>query len=63
MENKICSRCKESKPLSAFSKNKNVKSGFSCWCKDCIRGWRERNKEHIRAYHKGWMERRAVKEA
>ena len=32
---KICSRCKQTKPLTSFGKNKRVKSGYGAWCKSC----------------------------
>lgn len=31
-----CTKCKEWKQLSCFSKNKNHKDGLNCWCKSCI---------------------------
>jgi hypothetical protein len=42
-EMKICFRCKISKELSEFHKNKNQADGVSNQCKDCARGKR---KEH-----------------
>lgn len=32
---KVCPKCKESKLLSQFYKNKNTKDGLKCDCKDC----------------------------
>lgn len=34
---KRCSKCKESKSLSSFTKNKHTKSGLNYWCKECTR--------------------------
>ena len=34
---KQCSKCKISKPLFAFSKNKQHKDGLHSYCKDCYR--------------------------
>lgn len=33
--NKTCSRCKEEKNVSCFSKNKRIKDGYYSYCKDC----------------------------
>lgn len=30
-----CTKCKKLLPLSKFSKNKNTKTGYMSWCKDC----------------------------
>lgn len=32
---KRCSKCKETKPVSAFSKNKAMRDGYGNWCKAC----------------------------
>jgi hypothetical protein len=32
---KICSKCKQEKPLDQFHKNKKLKDGLSVWCSDC----------------------------
>lgn len=37
MENKVCSKCKEEKQIINFNKRKDRKSGFSSWCKLCIK--------------------------
>jgi len=34
-ENKVCAKCEESKPFSAFGNNKNMKSGKRSHCKTC----------------------------
>ncbi len=34
--NKVCSRCKESKPLTLFCNNKNGKQGKHHYCKKCL---------------------------
>lgn len=33
---KRCTKCKEIKPVSEFSKNRTRKDGHHCWCKNCI---------------------------
>ena len=33
---KQCTRCKETKPLDKFAKNKGNKSGIHSWCKQCL---------------------------
>jgi len=35
METKVCSKCKEEKNISYFSKNKNRKIGVKSACKEC----------------------------
>jgi len=35
MELKVCSKCKEEKPLSEFNKNKTKKDGYQYYCKVC----------------------------
>ncbi len=35
METKICSKCKEEKELTKFSKSKSCKTGYSYWCNSC----------------------------
>ena len=37
METKICSTCKEEKPLKEFHKNKTRKDGMVYQCKDCVK--------------------------
>jgi hypothetical protein len=59
---KECSRCKEPKPLSAYSKNVAKKDGLCTYCKDCRRTYyasyysrpekAEEVKEKQRAYRK-----------
>ncbi len=39
---KTCTRCKQSKPLDAFRKDKRYRLGVNSWCKEC---YRERAKE------------------
>jgi len=56
-----CNKCGIEKELTAefFYKNKNIKRGFSYWCKDCSDKNRNKEKDRIRArnyarknYHK-----------
>lgn len=35
MKTKVCSKCKESKPISAFTKEKKTKDGLKHCCKSC----------------------------
>jgi Recombination endonuclease VII len=52
MSSKTCSRCKETKPLSSFSKDKQHSSGYKSACKVCASQdfikWRQENIEEIR---------------
>lgn len=55
---KKCSKCKETKELEQFSKNKKEKSGYNCWCKSCfnlyMKAYYLRNKEGISKYKTEW---------
>lgn len=46
MDTKKCSKCKQEKPLTEFSKDKSRKGGFYCWCKQCS------NVQHKELYRK-----------
>jgi hypothetical protein len=39
VENKICHKCKEDKPLSDFAKNKTRKDGLQAACKICMNAY------------------------
>ena len=58
METKICSKCKEGKPLSEFYTNKNYSTGYATYCKKCSRiaakEWREKNKERAKEISQNW---------
>ena len=43
---KTCSKCKESKELGEFYKNRSKQDGLSCYCKICAR---ETQKRHMRS--------------
>ena len=43
MEVKQCSKCKEIKLLSAFTKNPQQKSGYHPSCKDCRKAWYDKD--------------------
>lgn len=53
---KICLKCKETKDIKMFSKNKNIKDGLQKYCKDCMKTYSKiNNKEY---YEKHKIERR-----
>lgn len=71
MENKRCSRCKLTKPLTEFGRNKAQKDGYKNYCKLCVKeNYLENieqkriynkeyyflNKEEINKKHKIWLE-------
>lgn len=35
LEEKQCTRCKETKPINEFNRSSSNKDGYSHWCKDC----------------------------
>lgn len=47
METKKCSRCSEEKPLDMFSNDKSRKNGKQRTCKECVKKYREENKEKL----------------
>lgn len=47
---KVCSKCKESKPGTSFSKNSRKSDGLSGWCKDCYKKHRKYKKRILRRY-------------
>lgn len=51
---RVCTRCKESKPISDFQKDRGRKDGIKSYCKRCAvllkREWTARNLDHKRAY-------------
>jgi len=66
---KYCPKCKLSKPLDSYSKNKTKKDGLQVYCKVCksigrldylesnqkaVRQWHEKNKEYYYTYKKEW---------
>jgi len=56
MEEKLCRRCGETKPLSEFHKDKQAKDGHYGYCKGCnktkARAWYEKDPEHAKALMK-----------
>lgn len=61
MEEKRCSKCKETKPVSQFYKTKKQPDGFQCWCKVCKsddeKRRRRENAEAVHAKDKEYRER------
>lgn len=60
MKTKRCSKCKETKPVSEFCKNKSQKDGIDHCCKSCkserARRYREANKEKIAEKNRRYYE-------
>lgn len=59
---KYCPKCKRTKPIKDFCKNKSTKSGFCCYCKKCSYGfytaWRlsPSGKSHIKKNKKKYYQ-------
>jgi predicted GIY-YIG superfamily endonuclease len=49
---KHCSKCGETKEVSAFSKNKSRKDGLDNQCKVCRSKWRSKNKDKMNDYNR-----------
>lgn len=51
-------KCMETKPLTEFPKNSNMKDGRGSWCKACVaeyqREWRKRNPEKTKEASRKW---------
>jgi len=45
---KICSKCKEVKPIKEFNKRKNSRCGAASWCKQCIKEHKKNDAIRIR---------------
>jgi hypothetical protein len=54
MENKVCTKCKEEKPVTDFYKRSDVKVGVASICKKCdntrSKEWKDNNKEKTKMY-------------
>jgi len=61
-ENKRCSCCKEWKHVSDFGLNRSAPDGWTSWCKECCKAFRERNRgkltEKNKAYY--WKNREKI---
>lgn len=55
---KLCTKCKKSKPLTEFNKNKNTPDGYQYHCRACMREAYHKNGERNRAQ----MRKRAKEE-
>jgi len=53
---KVCSKCRQPKPLSEFRSNRRRKDGLHPQCKSCERDYALANKERIDAYQKQYQE-------
>ena len=60
MKTKVCTKCRESKRLSEYHKNKNGRFGLKAACNKCVaaedKKWREENKEKKVAQNKKYRE-------
>lgn len=48
---KSCTKCKELKPLTEFSKNKTKISGYQSYCKNCEKEYRKTNADKRKEYY------------
>jgi hypothetical protein len=62
IDEKICSKCGDKKPLSDFVKNSKSKGGYARICKECryiqIKLWKEKIPEYDKEYRKNNRENR-----
>jgi hypothetical protein len=65
MKNKNCPHCKQTKPISDFSKRSDSKLGLMSWCRPCnrnkVKKWRLNNKEKCYANMLKWKRKNKVK--
>lgn len=54
METKTCNKCGEVKSLDEFYKNKSIKDGYNCSCRECSKIYRKkyRQSEKYKEYQK-----------
>ena len=57
---KLCSSCKENKPLELFGNRKSSKDGLRSQCKACEKAYAEKTREKKRANIKGRINRDAI---
>jgi len=62
MTSKVCSKCKEEKPLEAFNKNRSNRDGLQSQCKVCGKQYyqesREKRLEYAKQHHQENREKR-----
>lgn len=60
METKICSKCKEEKPICDFGKDKTRTNGLSYLCKKCLilksKKYKEQNREKVLLSYKAYRD-------
>lgn len=58
---KICTKCKEEKPLSEFYKDKSKKDGLKYYCKECdkkkVTDWQKKNPDRVKQLYSEYYER------
>lgn len=60
---KACSRCKQSKPVSSFGRNKKTADGLFVWCRECCNAYRREWTKNNPERHKANKKRERVKHA
>jgi len=53
---KVCSNCREEKPLEAFNKDRSRKDGLEYQCKVCKKQYYQENREKIQEYAKQYYQ-------
>lgn len=48
MDVKQCTKCKQDRPGSEFTKNSSRPGGVSSWCKGCLQRWKSDNPDKVR---------------
>ena len=61
MKTKTCPRCKETKDVGEFHKDKSKKDGLYSSCKSCKKAYQEANKDKFKAYYETNKEKIAVR--
>jgi len=56
MKTKVCLKCGKRKNLNHFAKNKKKKDGIDIYCKECIKQYKDKNKEIFLKYAKEYRQ-------
>lgn len=53
---KLCTKCRESKPIKQFNTDRRNKSGYRSWCKKCLHELNNKDEEKRKNWNKSYYE-------